>query len=155
MPGPGRPSTLPTASEIFRLLAKGTYKTQKEIADAYGVSESAVSHALAPYKEGKIDYRAIMPWDVLPKHLSNPRPARALRLHLRAQLEYHTLTAEEEAEHESWIASLKSRTLHYDQSGGWVYVTRIPEHGDLVVLLPKDVELPAETVDLYRMTRKR
>ncbi|MFK0295488.1 hypothetical protein ACIQU6_34155 [Streptomyces sp. NPDC090442] len=147
----GRPSTLPTPSELFALLAKGTYRNQKEIADAYGVSEAAVSQRLAPYKESPIDYRALMPWETLSKHRT-ARPARALRLHLRAQLQPHTLTVEEEREHQRWLASLQTKIVDYTPEDGWTYRTRQTDHEDLVAILPNDVDLPTETIDrLYRL----
>ncbi|MCZ4097322.1 MULTISPECIES: hypothetical protein [unclassified Streptomyces] len=146
-----RPDTLPTGSELFTLLAKGEYRNQKEIADAYGVSEAAVSMKLAPFKEKKIDYKAILPWQVLPEHWRNPRPARSLRLHLRSKLENHTLSAAEVSEHDKWLDSLESQTLNYSQEAGWVYVPRTPEHGDSVAFLPSGNDLAPETVDLYRM----
>ena len=147
----GRPRKLPSASELFRLLATGKYKSQREIATAYGVSESAVSHALSPLKEDKIDFRSLLLWDVRPEHMSNPRQARALRLHLRAKVENHTLSAKEEAEHEKWLTSLKGLTLDYSRDVGWVYLSRTPEHGDYVARIPEGIGIPREKIDLYRM----
>ncbi|MFE7313798.1 hypothetical protein ACFU7T_11925 [Streptomyces sp. NPDC057555] len=150
---------------MFAFLAKRKYKNQKEIAAAYGVSEAAVSQRLGNYREGKIDYRLLMPWETLSKHRTG-RPARSLRLHLRARLRPHTLTAEEAREHEQWLTDLETKVVDYTIESGWRYIDRQPAHEDLVavlpddvelptvtdlaVVLPDDVELPTETVDLYR-----
>ncbi|MFD9569721.1 hypothetical protein ACFWBI_07740 [Streptomyces sp. NPDC059982] len=147
----GRPSILPTANELFRDLALGKYKNQAEIAKAFGVSKAAVTMALAPYKEGKIDYRSYMPWEFAEAgDASNPRPARMLRLHLRAQLQSHTLSERDASTHADWLAGMKTRTLAYSPEKRWHYVPRTAEHGDLVAVLPEGSDLPAETVTLYR-----
>ncbi|MFI6685357.1 hypothetical protein [Streptomyces sp. NPDC050485] len=146
----GRPPILPPASEIFRDLALGKYKDKASIARAYGVTKGAVTKALAPYEEGKIDYRALMPWDFkVSTDAYNARPARMLRLHLKAQLQNHALTQKEADDHHNWIASLADRTLAYSADERWHYVPRTPEHRGLVAVLPVEAELPAETVSLY------
>ncbi|MFE9120860.1 hypothetical protein [Streptomyces sp. NPDC007172] len=148
--GVGRPPKLPTAGEIFVLLAKKVFENQKEIADYYGVSEAAVSIRLAPFKDPKIDFRSLMPWKVASKHRGGP-PGRALRLHLRAKLENHTLTEKHAQQHAAWLADMSKLVVNYDQSEGWSYQERKPEHGNLLIVLPESHELPSETVELYRM----
>ncbi|MFJ4474854.1 hypothetical protein [Streptomyces xanthochromogenes] len=146
----GRPPILPPASEMFRDLAKGKYKDKAAIAKAYGVSKSAVTKALSPYEEEKIDYRGLMPWDFhTATDAYNPRPARMLRLHLKARLQNHNLSQKEADEHVVWIASLADRTLAYSEEKRWHYVPRTPDHNGLVAVLPEGVELPVETITLY------
>ncbi|AYV29652.1 hypothetical protein ACWCYZ_00850 [Streptomyces virginiae] len=148
----GRPSILPPPSELFKGLATGRFRNQAEIAREYGVSKAAVTLALAPYKEDKIDYRAFMPWEfAVPGDASNHRAARALRLHFRAQLQPETLSEKDATAHTQWLASLVDRTLAYSPEERWHYVPRTADHGGLVAVLPSGVDLPAETVTLYRL----
>ncbi|GGP72176.1 hypothetical protein GCM10010278_57800 [Streptomyces melanogenes] len=148
--GIGRPPELPTPAEIFKLLARGDFKNQKEVAAHYKVTEAAVSLRLAPFKDSKIDFQALMPWKVASKHRSG-RPGRALRLHLRARRENHTLTETEAQQHAAWLTRMKRQVVTYSQVDGWAYVERKPEHGDLLIVLPADQSIPPEIVDLYRM----
>ncbi|GAA0579234.1 hypothetical protein [Streptomyces crystallinus] len=148
--GVGRPAKLPTAGEIFVLLAKKVFENQKEIAEYYGVTEAAVSIRLAPFKDPKIDFRSLMPWKVASKHRGGP-PGRALRLHLRAQLENHALTEKNAQQHTAWLADMKKLVVSYDTTEGWSYIERKPEHGNLLIALPENHGLPPETIELYRM----
>ncbi|MFD9792326.1 hypothetical protein ACFWXK_15405 [Streptomyces sp. NPDC059070] len=146
----GRPPELPTAAEIFRFLARKDFKNQKEVAQHYGVTEAAVSARLAPFKEQKINFKELMPWDVASKHRTG-RQGRALRLHLRFELENHTLSEAEEQQHTEWLRRMEREVITYSEADGWAYVERKPEHGDLLIALPADSSLPRETEDLFRL----
>ncbi len=59
---------LPDAATLRRLRTQGN--TQKEIAETYGVSESAVWKALmrAGYTETQVTYKDILPWEIDDAH---------------------------------------------------------------------------------------
>ncbi|MFE7113925.1 hypothetical protein ACFU99_00650 [Streptomyces sp. NPDC057654] len=145
-----RPSKLPTGSELITGLALGKWKNHKEIAEEFQVTISAVSHRLAPFMEPKLSFSELMPWRVARKHQTSSI-VRNLRLHLRAKLRPHTLSAKDETSHQQWIDSLQDRLASYDPVVGWSYVERLPMHENFVAVMPDDNSLAPEIIDLYRM----
>ncbi|GAA2917046.1 hypothetical protein GCM10020221_11410 [Streptomyces thioluteus] len=148
------PRLLPRPEEMFRSLAKREFKNQAEIARFFGTSEAAVSQALSEYKEPRINYRELLPlpWQktLTGNTWRNARPARALRLHLRAMKQPHELSAADAEAHAEWIEGLATHTLEYTEEHGWKYVPRRPDHSDFVVILPEDHDLAEDVIKLYR-----
>lgn len=100
---------LPDSTTLRRLRAQG--QTQKEIAQAYGASESAVWKALqrAGYIDPMMTYRDILPWEIDEAH-----KATAIMERFRSivkQRKKVPLRPDEEVLLNRWLADLKANEL--------------------------------------------
>lgn len=127
---------LPDSTTLRRLRANGW--TQKEIADTYGASESAVWKALqrsGGYGQPEPTYKDILPWD-----LANEHKATAIMERFRSivkQKKGAELRPEEEHLLNRWLKDLSDNNLvvayHPDappnsasSKGGFYYTEREP-----------------------------
>jgi transcriptional regulator with XRE-family HTH domain len=124
---------LPDRTTLRRLRSQGL--TQKEIADTYGVSESAVWKALkrAGYTETMATYKDILPWEIEDVHKTTAIMER-FRSIVR-QREGGALLPEDERKLESWMRDLEANDLVVNyhplapandasSKGGFYYVPR-------------------------------
>jgi transcriptional regulator with XRE-family HTH domain len=100
---------LPDSTTLRRLRAQG--QTQKEIAQAYGASESAVWKALqrAGYIDPMMTYRDILPWEIDEAH-----KATAIMERFRSivkQRKNVPLRPDEEVLLNRWLADLEANEL--------------------------------------------
>lgn len=126
---------LPDSTTLRRLRAQG--HTQKEIADAYGASESAVWKALqrAGYIDPQMNYKNILPWDIDDAH-----KATAVMEKFRSivkQKKGVPLRPDEEAQLNRWLDELNENELVVNYhpeapansaslKGGFYYVPKSP-----------------------------
>jgi hypothetical protein len=124
---------LPDSATLRRMRAQGF--TQKEIADTYGASESAVWKALqrAGYIDPQKTYREILPWKIDEAH-----KATAVMERFRSivkQRKNVPLRPEEEAQLQRWLDDLAANDLVVNYhpeapanaastKGGFYYVPR-------------------------------
>lgn len=127
---------LPDSTTLLRLRRQGF--TQKEIAETYGASESAVWKALmrAGFIEPTITYKDILPWDIAKEH-----KATAIMERFRSivkQRKKATLRPDEQIMLDNWLADLEANNLVVNyhpeapansasSKGGFYYVPRTPE----------------------------
>lgn len=100
---------LPDSMTLRRMRTQGL--TQKEIADTYGVSESAVWKALkrAGYTESMATYKDILPWEIDDYH-----KATAIMERFRSivrQRHGGALLPEDERKLEAWLRDLEANEL--------------------------------------------
>lgn len=124
---------LPDSTTLRRMRTQG--QTQKEIADTYGVSESAVWKALkkAGYTESMATYKDILPWEIDDEH-----KATAIMERFRSIVRQRmggALLPEDERKLEAWLKDLEANELvvaYHPQApandasskGGFYYVPR-------------------------------
>ncbi|MGZ4659648.1 MAG: helix-turn-helix domain-containing protein [Arthrobacter sp.] len=136
---------LPDSTTLRRLRAQG--HTQKEIADAYGASESAVWKALqrAGYIDPVMTYKDILPWDIDEAH-----KATAVMERFRSivkQKKGTPLRPEEETLLNRWLADLAANDLVVNYhpeapanaaslKGGFYYVPKDHEMDDWIIRRP-------------------
>lgn len=124
---------LPDPTTLRRMRTQGL--TQKEIADTYQVSESAVWKALkkAGYTESMATYKDILPWEIDDYH-----KATAIMERFRSivrQREGGALLPEDERKLEAWLRDLEANELVVNyhpaapandasSKGGFYYVPR-------------------------------
>jgi hypothetical protein len=127
---------LPDSATLRRLRTQGY--TQRDIAETYKVSESAVWKALmrAGYTEPLATYKDVLPWDIADEH-----KATAIMERFRAivkQRKGAVLRPEEEARLNMWLRDLEANELvvnyHPDappnsasSKGGFYYVPKQSE----------------------------
>jgi transcriptional regulator with XRE-family HTH domain len=139
---------LPDGTTLRRLRTQGW--TQKEIADTYHVSESAVWKALmrAGYASPAPTYRDVIPWEIDDAH-----KATSIMEKFRAivkQQKGAPLRPEEASQLERWLAELEKNNVvvnyHPDApanaasaKGGFYYSPRTPED-DWIIRRPQQLK---------------
>ncbi|HEX9225554.1 MAG TPA: hypothetical protein VF885_02720 [Arthrobacter sp.] len=124
---------LPDTATLRRLRVQG--HTQKQIAEAYGATESAVWKALqrAGYIDRQVTYKEILPWDIAEAH-----KATAVMERFRSivkQRKGAPLREEEEVLLNRWLRDLEANDLVVDyhpaapansasSKGGFYYVPK-------------------------------
>lgn len=142
------PRSLPDSGTIRQLHRKHTYA---EIAKMYGVSEQAVYQRVRHDSPRDITplsrHQDFVPWRVKLQHTWTS-PAKNLRM-LARRAAGHSI-GDRERYVDNWLAKLREMgvVLDYDPDyppnpasptyGGFFYVERTPEDGDLPVRRPKD-----------------
>lgn len=138
---------LPADDKLRRLRLQGW--TQKEVAENYGVSESAVWKALqrAGYNDPVPTYRDLIPWKIAEEH-----KATAIMERFRSivkQKKGAPLRSDEEYHLTKWLRELEANDLvvnyHPDAppnsastKGGFYYVPRDPEQDKWIIREPPE-----------------
>ena len=136
---------LPDTATLRRLRSQGW--TQKQIAETYGASESAVWKALqrAGYIEPQVTYKDILPWDIAEAH-----KATAIMERFRSivkQRKGAPLRPDEEQLLNRWLRDLEAHDLvvAYHQEappnsastkGGFYYIPKDAEQDDWIIRRP-------------------
>lgn len=148
----GRPPVLPDREGLARLRrrhhkdkcpirgCRGRKHTYQEISDGFGVSYSAVYHAMRKYgltDEGsRVDHRDTIPWTLRPEHKYKPT---AMNLRLLGQIRRgDPVEPEKRRMVIKWLTELieQRMVIDYDREQGWL---RVPwEPGDADVIRPPD-----------------
>lgn len=152
------PRLLPDKTTLARLRRSG--KTYAEIADEYGVTETAVYLRLKAdglVTDRKVSHKELIPWQVRGIH-AHAHPALMLRT-LSRRVQGLENPASRERMLDRWLAELKAANVVvcYDpdmpendaspKTGGWYYMRRRKSDGNDLIRVTK----PGE--DLHRVKR--